>query len=437
MNNFEEEIMTKYADFLKIQSVSVEKRGIVESLDWLENKFEECDAKEIIIGTEFKSSPIIIGKFEGKSDKTILIYNHYDVQPIDNIELWETSPFEPTIKNGKLYCRGASDCKGEIISRLMVIDYFQKNGGLPCNVVYFIEGEEEIGSPNLKKYIEIYQNDLKSDVCLWECGWKNEKEQLEISCGVKGILSFDLEVSTAKKAIHSAYAGIIPNSAWQLIQCLASMKDNQNQVLINGFYDDVLSMSFSLSQAIDELDFDSSSFKSINGIFDELLGSTYQLTLVNEPTFNISQIHSGEVLSNNSIPPKATAKIDCRFVPNQTPDKILNLVEQHLEDNNFKHIKITNISSESAYRSDLSNPFIRELIESVKQVYGEGDYQLIPNFSGGGPMSLFGTILKVPIFSIGCSYSGSNVHSINENIRLSDFEQNFFCLKNWFERVGN
>lgn len=425
--------MTKFSEFLKIPSISTEKKGIQESVDWLKDEFKKRKAETVESWDDFGDFPVVMAKFSGNTDKTVLIYNHYDVQPIGDFDSWETDPFQPVIKNHRLFCRGASDCKGEIIARLMVVDYFQKNGGLPCNLIFLVEGEEEIGSPNLKHYIEKYQKRIKADVCLWECGWKNEKEQLEISCGVKGILSFDLEVETASQAIHSSYAGIVQNAGWRMVQCLTSFKNEQNRITIRGFHDDIVPLKEYERKAIAELNFDAGKFKQNFSLKGDLIGEDYQAILVNEPTFNISQIQVGNKSSNNSVPAKATAKIDCRFVPKQDPKTLIKLIEQHLKYYMFDDIAIKNVHWEDAYRSDLSNPYVEQLIASVEKIYGEEKYQLIPNFAGGGPMALFGRTLTVPIVAIGCSYSGSNVHSPNENIRLTDLEENVHCLIDWMK----
>ncbi|MFC6463712.1 M20/M25/M40 family metallo-hydrolase [Marinilactibacillus sp. GCM10026970] len=434
--NITQENLLQYSEFLRIPSVSIEKTGIQESITWLKAAFNRMHAQEIEVWNDFGDSPVVMTKFYGNSDQTLLIYNHYDVQPIGDAQAWTTVPFEPTIKDQKLFCRGASDCKGEIIARLMMIDHFQNTGGLPCNIVFFIEGEEEIGSPNLKHYIEKYQERLKADVSLWECGWKNENEQLEISCGVKGILSFDLEVHTAQQAIHSSYAGIIQNAGWQLVQCLASLKNHKNDITINGFHDDIEPLDDYLVEMIEQLDFDVEKFSDSLKLYASLIEGNYQKTLISEPTLNISQIKVGDQSSNNSIPASASARIDCRFVPKQSPDRLIQLIETHLKEHDFENVVIKNVHSEIAYRSDLSSPYVSRLIDSVRKIYGEDNYQLMPNFAGGGPMALFGERLNIPIVALGCSYSGSNVHSSNEHIRLNDLEQNVHCLIDWIEQFS-
>lgn len=360
------EKILEYGDFFEIPSCSIEKQGISESVNWLTNKFNQLGANKVETWGDYGDFPVIVAEFKGKSNQTLLIYNHYDVQPIGNKEAWDTEPFIPTIQDGKLFCRGASDCKGEIVARLMMIEYFQKYGGLPCNVTFLIEGEEEIGSPNLKKYIRKYQSVLNADVCLWECGWKNEKEQLEISCGVKGLLSFDLEVKTAAQPVHSSYANIVQNAGWQLTQCLASLKNSQNDILVEDFYADVEPLSNEVEQAIKKLAFEDIKFRQNLGLTSELIGEDYQKELLTEPTLNISQIRVGEKLTT-----------------------------------------------------------------SVGKIYGKSNYQLLPNFAGGGPMAIFGTLIGAPIVAVGSSYSESNVHAPNENIRLTDLEQNIHCLIDW------
>lgn len=434
MFNDIQSVFSEYNEFLEIPGITIENTGLNESVEWLKMKFEEMNASEIKLSNEFGSAPVIIGKFSGNSSKTLLIYNHYDVQPVGNIDDWDSEPFIPTFRENKIFARGISDCKGEIIARLISIDYLQRNGGLPCNVIFLVEGEEEIGSPNLAKYLNKYKDEIQADVCLWECGWKNEDEQEEICCGVKGILSFDLEIKTAKQPIHSSYANLLPNAAVRLSNALSKLIDAEGKVIIPNFYSSIDTDEMT-KETLSKLSVNYTQMKNNFGVSDKWQVSDIVNKLFNEPTFNISQIQAGQLDSLNSIPNKASAKVDCRFLPSQDPMELLKLIRFTLNENGFSDVEVVHSHYEDAYRSDLNSHYIQSLVDCASHIYGFKNVKLVPNFAGGGPMSLLGNLLDIPIVSIGVSYSRSNVHSPNENIRLKDLEQNIECLIEWFSSI--
>ena len=170
-----------------------------------------------------------------------MFYNHYDVQPPEPLEEWDTEPFEPTIIDGKLFARGASDNKGDLMARLTAIKLLQnQDGGLPCNVKFLIEGEEEIGSPNLAPYLEKYQELFQADACIWEFGGKDEKERISMVAGIKGMAYLELTCVGADIDMHSSVGAYVDNAAWRLVQALATMKNEQNDILVEGFYDGII-----------------------------------------------------------------------------------------------------------------------------------------------------------------------------------------------------
>lgn len=237
---------------------------------------------------------------------------------------------------------------------MIAIDYLQKNGGLPCNIIFIIEGEEEIGSPNLSKYLKKHQDKIKADVCLWECGWKNEDERLEICCGVKGILSFDLEIKTAAQSIHSSYANIVPNAANRLAHALSLLTNAENQIIIPNFNQDILPLDEMTIEAFKRLSINYAKMKANFGIDQKWHMSARVDKLYNQPTLNISQIQAGSAYSNNSIPNTATAKIDCRFLPGQKPEKLLKITRTYLDEKGYSDVNIINPKSEESYRSNLN-----------------------------------------------------------------------------------
>ncbi len=210
--------------YLKLPSISAQNQGITETADWLINQFSKLGAKRVEKWHDQGGNPIVFAEFEGQVDRTVLFYNHYDVQPPEPVAEWQTDPFEPTVRDGKLFARGTCDDKGELMSRLTLIKYFQEHGGLPVNLKFFVEGEEEIGSPHVDQSVIAHATDLAADVCIWEGGGKDEEENFQVTCGLKGIVSFDLHVQTAAVDLHSSLASYADNAAWRLVQALASLR---------------------------------------------------------------------------------------------------------------------------------------------------------------------------------------------------------------------
>src|SRR5215216_3543572 len=190
---------------------------------------------------ETKGAPVVFGERKGKSDKTLLIYNHYDVQPPEPLELWETPPFEPSLRDGKLYGRGVSDDKGHIVSRLFAIDsLLETEGELPCNIKFIIEGEEETASVNLFEFIRQNRDLLKADACIWEFGSVDHRNVPMQYLGLRGICYVELSVETASTDVHSGLGGsIFPNAAWRLVWALGTLKGEDERIRIKGFYDAV------------------------------------------------------------------------------------------------------------------------------------------------------------------------------------------------------
>lgn len=230
--------------YLKLESVAAQGRAIDETAEFVKEVIESHGghAEVLRLSDNPKAHPIVYGEFKAGEDATskptLLFYNHYDVQPEDPVDEWETLPFEPVEKDGKLFCRGVSDNKANLIARLNAIQVLKdRDGQLPINIKFLIEGEEEIGSVHIDDYLERFQDKFKADVCIWESGSKDSQDRLILSAGVKGIAYFDVKVKTADIDIHSSQAAIIDNPAWRLIQALASMRNEHNQITIEGFYD--------------------------------------------------------------------------------------------------------------------------------------------------------------------------------------------------------
>lgn len=377
-----------------------------------------------------KGAPVVFAERRGSSDKTLLIYNHYDVQPPEPLELWESPPFELTQRGNKFYARGVSDDKGHITSRLHAIDsILALNGDLPCNIKFIIEGEEETSSTNLYEFIKNNQPLLQADACLWEFGGVNFRDVPMQYLGLRGICYVELSVETADTDTHSGVGGsIFPNAAWRLTWALNTLKDPDEQIKIPGFYDGIIPPSDRDIEFLKNLPDEADDYKKRFGVKSFLHGITGGLELhiaeYFQPTCTICGITSGYQGpgSKTVLPARASAKIDFRLVPNQKPERILELLRKHLDSNGFQDINIEFLGGEPPARTDPDDPFVNMVIQTAEPVYGQ-PMQIIPMIGGSGPNHPFVHLLNLPVVTAGVGHPGSNAHAPNENIRLDLYKK--------------
>jgi acetylornithine deacetylase/succinyl-diaminopimelate desuccinylase-like protein len=370
-------------------------------------------------------SPVVFGERKGRKNETLLVYDHYDVQPPEPLELWESPAFEPTIRKGRLYARGVADNKGNFIERLHAIDaILDTEGDLPCNVKFMVEGEEEIGSVNLEPFVRDNQELLSGDVCVWEVGGVNHENMPIQMVGMRGICYVELRVRTANQDVHSGTGGsIFPNAAWRLVWALNTLKDKDENILLPGFYEDVLPPSEGekelLSQQPKMMDFYKQKYDLagfLKGIDDEL---ELAIEAVYRPTCTICGLtagYQGEG-SKTVLPAEARAKVDFRLVPNQTPKKVLSQLREHLDAHGFEDIEIVNLGGNPPAKTDPNHDAVKMAVEAARDVY-EKPSLVIPMVGGSGPNFIFQKYLGVPIISSGAGDSESRAHAPNESISL-------------------
>lgn len=387
--------------------------------------------------------PIIVAERKGKSDKTLLFYNHYDVQPPEPLGLWKTPPFEAVLKDGMLFGRGSNDNKGNITNRLLAIDaLLAHREELPCTVKFLIEGEEETSSVNFEKFVKNHKAALKADACIWEFGGVDHRDTPMQYLGLRGICYIELEVRTSKRDIHSGLGGsIFPNAAWRLVWALSSFKDENENILIEGFYDDVVLPSQRDKELMAALDETSHDFKERFGIQGFIKGLTngppLRIAEVFEPTCTICGLSSGYQGRGlkTIMPAKASAKIDFRLVPNQEPEKILNLVKKHLFEKGFKDIQVKYLGGEAPARTDPDDEFIALLIRNSEAAYGKR-MRLVPMTGGSGPNAVVQKALQISIATVGIGYPGGAAHAPNENLRLDLYEKTAKFLVRVIDQFG-
>ncbi len=404
-------------------SVSAQNWGIEETARMVEKMLKQRGFETRIISTD--GAPVVTAFRAGTSPRTILFYNHYDVQPPEPLELWESPPFQPTLRDGKLFARGVSDDKGHLVSRLFAIDaLLAELGELPCNVRFVIEGEEEIGSPNLKPFMERYAGELSADACIWEFGGVDHRDVPVQYLGLRGLCYVELSVETANQDVHSGLGGsIFPNAAWRLVWALNTLKSPDETIHLPGFYDKVRPPSKRDLELFELMPETADEYRSRYGIKEFLRGMSGGVDLrVAEsmlPTCTICGLTSGYQGpgSKTVLPARATAKVDFRLVPDQTPEEVLEQLRHHLDSHGFQDVQITYLGGEAPARTDPDHPFVKLVVDSAAEVYGQ-PMQLIPMSGGSGPNHLFSETLHVPIVTAGIGHPGSQAHAPNENIRL-------------------
>ena len=369
--------------------------------------------------------PVVVAERDGRADRTLLVYNHYDVQPAEPLELWTTPPFQPAQRDGKLYGRGVSDDKGHITARLLAIDaLLAATGELPCRIRFVIEGEEEIGSVHLPDFVRAQKERLRGDACLWEFGGVDHREVPLQYSGLRGICYVELSVETASIDVHSGLGGsIFPNAAWRLTWALASLKGRDERIRIPGFYDSVrppTERDRELMAAMPEV---ADEYRERFGVKRFLRGLTGGVELrmaeVFEPTCTICGLTSGYqgAGSKTVLPARASAKVDFRLVPDMTPPEVVAKLRAHLDREGFEDVKIAFLGGGPAGRTDPDHPFIRLVSETAEPIYGR-PMEIVPMIGGSGPNHAFIHELGVPVATAGIGYPETRAHAPDENLRI-------------------
>lgn len=419
--------------FSSIPSISAQKKCIPEAVQFLREKITSIAGTVTVLDDVKEGFPVLYVHFEagpgGNSDKTLLFYNHYDVQPAEPLEEWESAPFTVIERDGKLFARGIADNKGDLMARLTAIQILkEQDGGLPCNIKFLLEGEEEIGSPNLPYYLEKYAELFQADACIWEHADRDENDRVNLMAGVKGMAYFELTVESADMDLHSKTGPLAENAAWRLTHALASMKNSKHEILVEGFFDHIIPPTEIEMEYVKKMPFDEESFRENYGLKHPLItnfsGQDPREAYIFNPTMTICGLESGYYGegSKTVLPKKALAKLDCRLVPGQEPEHILKVIRKHLDNHGFSDVKVELLSGVKAYRSDLSHPFVELMVRTAEEVY-QCEVVLSPNNAGTGPMTDFGNILHFPIVSTGVGWAQSKLHAPNESIRISDYEE--------------
>jgi acetylornithine deacetylase/succinyl-diaminopimelate desuccinylase-like protein len=415
-------------------SVSAKNQGIEECALLVSRILKRSGIRSQILRLRKGVAPIVFGEVKSKKNpnKTLLFYNHYDVQPAEPFELWDDEPFSGKVKGNKIFGRGSADDKGELVTRIKAVESFLKStGDVPCNIKFVIEGEEEVGSANIEAFLKKYKSKFSCDAVIWEFGYVDSKNRPIIGLGMKGLLYVELLARESVRDAHSSLAVIIKNPAWRLVEALKTLRDDSGRILIKDWYKEIVPFSDVDLNLLSKEPFDEKDFKTEYGIKEFVGGKkgiAVKKALAGEPTCNIAGFMSGYVLqgAKTVLPSSALVKIDFRLVPKMDPKKQLTRLRNHLEQKGFSDIKVRVYHGEAASRTNPNDPFVADVKNAAKESFGS--YVVNVSNAGTGPMHSFVHVLGAPCVSIGSTYIFSRIHSPNEFARIDLLKKTTKCM---------
>jgi acetylornithine deacetylase/succinyl-diaminopimelate desuccinylase-like protein len=415
-------------------SVSAKNEGLEECARLVAKIMRNSGIRSELLHLRKGVPPVVYGEVKSKQNpkKTLLFYNHYDVQPAEPFDLWKDKPFSGKIIGNKIFGRGSADDKGELITRIKAVEsYLKTEGDVPCNVKFLVEGEEEIGSMHVERYLKKFKKKFSCDGIIWEFGYVDAKDRPIISLGMKGLLYVELSVTESIRDAHSSLAVLIENPAWRLLEALKTLRDVNGKILIKDWYKEVDIFTKEELKLIQTEPFDEKEFKKEYGIkrfVANKTGIAARKALVGEPTCNIAGFVSGYTGpgAKTVLPAQALVKIDFRLVPKMDPLKQLARLKQHLKSNGFGDIKVKMIHGEAASKTKILDPFVSKVKNAANESFGKSIVSV--SSAGTGPMYSFAKVLSAPCISIGSTYIFSRIHSPNEFARIDLLNKTTKCI---------
>jgi len=417
-------------ELLRFPSVSADPKyagDVKRTAAYVAEKLKEAGADEVEI-CPTAGHPIVYGeKMVDPGKPTVLVYGHYDVQPPDPLELWETPPFEPTVRDGKIYARGACDDKGQFYMHVKAFELMQNSGGLPCNIKFMIEGEEEVGSDNLGVFVAENKEKLAADVVLISDTSMISLESPSLETGLRGLSYVEVTVEGPNRDLHSGvYGGAVANPATILAKMIASLHDLDNHIAIPGFYDDVVELSEEERRELNKAPFEIEEYKADLGV-EELWGEKGYTTLERtgiRPTLEVNGIWGGYIGegAKTVLPSKASAKISMRLVPNQDSHKITQLFKAHFESIAPAYVKVSvnpHHGGEPVV-TPTDSPAYQAAAKAIEESFGKAP---IPTRGGGSIpiVALFERELGIKTVLMGFGLDSDNLHSPNEKFDIANY----------------
>jgi len=417
-------------ELLRFPSVSADpkyKGDVLKTADYIAEKLRSAGADQVAV-CPTAGYPIVYGeKMIDPSKPTVLVYGHYDVQPPEPLELWHTPPFEPTVRDGQIFARGACDDKGQMYMHIKAFELMQETEGLPCNIKFMIEGEEEVGSDHLGAFVKENKDKLAADVVLISDTAMISLEHPSLETGLRGLSYLEVEVTGPNRDLHSGvYGGAVANPATILAQMIASLHDDDNRVNIPGFYDDVATLNATEREALNKAPFDEAAYKADLGI-DELWGEQGYTTIERtgiRPTLEVNGIWGGYIGegAKTVLPSKAHAKISMRLVPNQRSEVITKLFQQHFESiaPAAVKVKVTPHHGGEPAVTPTDSAAYKAAEKAIHEAFGKAP---IPTRGGGSIpiVALFEEQLGLKTVLMGFGLDSDNLHSPNEKYDIANY----------------
>lgn len=419
-----ERFLRELFDLLRQPSISAQDVGVGECAGLLARQMEAIGIPTRILPTA--GHPVVYGELASPgAARTVLVYGHYDIQPPEPLDLWRSPPFEPTIRDGRIWGRGTGDNKGQLFAHLKGVEAILRAGGrLPVNVKFLFEGEEEVGSRNLRAFAEANRALLAADCCYCADGGMLPHDQPSVVCGVRGILYVEVEAVGANRDVHSGNLGpFVPAPGWRLAHFLATLQDPQGRIRIPGFADAVRPPTAAERAALERLPFDGSVLTDLGlpGAAPDQ-GPAYHERVMFQPSLNLCGLTSGYggPGMKTIVPHRATAKIDMRLVVDQEPDDIFEKFVAHARAEGYGELTIRRLGGFHPSRTPLDHPVCQAAARAVRQ--GFGTAPLFRSCMGGSdPDYVFTRVLGMPRVNVPYAPHDENNHAPNENIGLEGF----------------
>src|SRR5580704_5961983 len=412
--------------------------------DWCADEMRRIGLQNVRL-IETPGNPVVYGDWLGAPDApTMLFYGHYDVQPVDPLDLWESPPFEATLRDGEIYARGSADDKGQVFMHFKAIEaHLKQNGKLPVNVKIILEGEEEVGSVNLDNFIRDHKSELGADVVVISDSPMFARGVPSICYGLRGLVYFQIDLRGSSTDLHSgSFGGAVVNPAFALAQMIAQMKDRGGRIKIPGFYDDVRPIEEAERQAWASLPFNEKKYKKDFGI-PKLFGETGYTTLERtwaRPTLEVNGLLSGFTGegAKTVLPAVAMAKISMRLVPDQDPVKIADLFEAYVRKITPKtvELKFTRMHGGKAWMTSFDNPFVQAAGRAIER--GFGRKPIFTREGGSIPVvSTFQEALGLPSVLFGVGLPDENAHAPNEKLDVANFHNGIIASAYLYEEIAH
>ena len=415
-----------------LEAVSPARDWVAERLSRFTDRVETLDAGGM---------PALYAEVKGSGRRKLLLYEHYDVQPVDPLHLWTTPPFEPAERDGRIFARGVADDKADVMARIQALETLKQLGEVPVTLRFLVEGEEEIGSKTFEKIAHDHADKLRADGCLWESGSSfDDAGRATLQFGCRGLLYVNLRVKMLDFDQHSGWASIYPSAAHYLVAALASLRDKDMNVKLDGFYDRVVKPTEADRQMMSKIDPEVEKRRQLVG-FGELVRNPKPEQVIEQmlflPTCNFAGVTTGYQGpgSKTVLPAEATAKLDFRLIPNQDPKEVIEQLRKHLDRHGFEKVEIGDWEGEKPARSDPTSAVARAVIDAVREMHGEP--VLWPFMPATGPMHPVVADLETPtVLPVGVGRPDNRIHAPNENIRADDYINTVRLMCRVWERFG-